>query len=237
MSDQPKSLLDLVPSGPTKSEPFDLKGKQVFFRLLDSMETIACRTAAVRQASARIAEELDVSRVEAVSLLDSGLLSDNQTELYELYILAASLSDCSDGGPVAMGDQDEVMRYLADTLTPMDRLYYRDKYLQFADDNDPATITDDQLEELVTTGLGKLQDTSYLRQSGSNVLRSCVRTMAYELATLRLEIVALREQDETPALTTAEVLQIRRFLDGGGSLSDSDASAETFADRLDSPSD
>lgn len=233
MTDETKSVLDLVPGGPVRSDTFDFKGQTAHFRLLDNLETIACRTAAVKWASATLSDELGISRKDAVLLLDAGITSDSMIDLYELYILAATLT-AEDGGPMSQGSPDEVMRHLADKTTPMDRQALMNQYLQFADEHDPESLSDEVLEEMMAN-LGKLQDPSSVKRLGSNVLRVLTHTMAGELARLRTKIERY-EAEEAP-LTPDERSQIRRSWAGIVSLSDSAKSEKPSDAASESPSD
>ena len=101
MSDK-KTILSLVPSGPIRSEPFDFKGQTVRWRLLDSLEVIACNDAATRVVAKDIGAAYDVDIAQALELVHTINLGESWRMWLEYYTVAAAMTD-TDGDPIAAG--------------------------------------------------------------------------------------------------------------------------------------
>ena len=224
MSERRKSLLDLVPSGPVRSEVFDFLGQEARWRILNDSETDGCRCAAEKRIFNRLVNELSIEPKDAYQIARAG--GDTWQMWFETYIIGAAMTNV-DGEPISRDPPDDVAQRLADTLSPIQREKWVNDYLQFADEHDPSNISDEEREEIIAE-VGK-GGASTLQQRGSNVLRSLLLSTAQELVQLRAKLEALGA--DTPlearveALETkvdalaAEISQMRRLMDGSSSPS------------------
>jgi hypothetical protein len=163
------------------SDPFDLGGRRVRFRLLDQREHQWCRTSALHEATANLMERFpEPERVQA--LLNHPLVYDTLTEAQDVYQLSAALCDES-GSPLYTGTPDDAAKAFADTFSPIERSHLASEYFSFAMDADPSIPTDKEIEELADE-VRKNPFAPSLSHCGSNTLRLLCRTLASPKAEL-----------------------------------------------------
>jgi hypothetical protein len=197
-----KSLLDLVPSGPTYSpKPFDFFGQQVKWKLLDGQQVDACRTAGSKVAFNTLVEQFGLSPKDAYSLLLAGSSFDTQKEWYEYYTLAAAMVDM-DGQPISMAPPDDVAYQLSKRVPPIMRARLIDDYVQFADEHDPSTITDEDIEEIIAQ-VGKGAGESIWQQYGSNSLRSLCASTVPRLIKAEMAVAELQAAEDLESRVAA----------------------------------
>lgn len=216
--DAPKpatALLDLVPRGPIRSKPFDWRGNPARWRLLSGHETAACRTAAQRRAMQILEEDLGLERKDAFQLIQAGSSADTEREWFEHYIMGAALTD-NEGAPVAEGSPDEVAQMLFDTIHPIERGRMIDEYCEFADEHDPSSLSEEDIEELIAE-VGKRGGGSILPQYGSNSLRSFCATLVPRLIKAEAALAELQAPIDLEGrieLVEHAISQINKSLDG-----------------------
>lgn len=219
-----KSLLDLVPSGPVRSDPFDFKGQEARWRVLDGQEIIGCRVAAERRVMRMLVDEMGLEPKDAYPIVQAG--GDTQREWFEYYVIGAAMTDKA-GAPISMDVPDDIATRLADECSPIERARLIDDYLQFADEHDPSNLSDEEQEEIIAA-LGKGED-SILQRLGSNLLRSLLATLAPRLARAEMLAAQLEEREDLEARVGVlsdhleelerELSQMRRSADGSDSPS------------------
>lgn len=212
-----KTILDLIPSGPTRSEPFDFRGQKVRWRLLDGLEMASCRQAADKRIMRELVDEHGLEPKDAFPLLQASSNGDTWREWFEHYVLAAALTD-EDGGPISLGSPDEVALRLMDLLTPIERGRWIDDYLSFADEHDPSNLTEAEIEEIVEAA-GKTEGASIWQRYGSSALRNCLATMVPRLIKAEMAVAEMggapKDFAERLAEVEAVISQISRSPDGG----------------------
>jgi hypothetical protein len=228
-------ILDLLPSEPVYSEPFDWQGQKLTFRLMSSLDEMEARTLGQKWAKVQLMEKQDLSALEALSLMETGYGADLREDCEHIARLYACLCD-EQGGPVARGsDVHDSYRRIAEKFAPLERQDLIQRYLDFIDEHDPSTLTDEQIEEMIAAA-GKSQDASTLRQYGSSSLRISLLTTARQLHDAKAQLADLEEQADL--LTRVEALEAElervtsltnRSGDGSESPSGSDESDGTYA--------
>lgn len=218
-------ILDLLPSGVIYSKPFEWRGHQVKFRLLDGGETVQCRLAATKLVVDDLVEKVGLERKDAFELAQAGSSRDNERAWFHAYVLAATMCSASNGAPLGAGDHADVAYRLHDEMPPIEREAYIMDYLEFADEHDPSSYTDDEIEEIIATA-GKSPDGSTWKRYGSSALRSFLTTLVPRL--IRAEMALERFQEAEPLEARVKELERRLELatlptpkssDGSGSQS------------------
>lgn len=218
-------ILDLLPSGVIYSEPFEWRGHKVKFRLLDGGETVQCRQAATKLIVDELVEKIGLERKDAFELAQAGSSRDNEHDWFHCYVLAASMCDAKSGAPLGAGDHADVAYRLHDEMPAIEREAYIENYLEFADEHDPSTYTDDEIEEIIATA-GKSPDGSTWKRYGSSALRNFLHTLVPRL--IRAEMALGQFQEAEPLEERVKELErklelatlpMRRSSDGSGSQS------------------
>ncbi len=216
-----KSLLDLVPAGPVRSPIFIFRKQSARWRLLDSLEIIACRTAGRGRAMDVLIEDHGLEKRDAFELVQAGTSGDTEREWFEYYVIAAAMTD-EDGSPISVDTPDDIAQRLMDTTAPIERGRLIEDYMQFADEHDPSTLKDGEFEEVLDE-VGKGAGESIWKRRGSNSLRSLLAIMAPRLIAAEAALAELQEAESLEARIEALELAISptsRSADGSDSPPD-----------------
>lgn len=212
-----KSLLDLIPSGPIYSLPFVFQGQAVKWRLLDGLETQGCRIAAQRLTMGILVQEMGLEPKEAFALLQAGTSADTEREWLEYHIIGAAMT-AEGGGPISMDAPDDIARRLAGEITPIARGRLIEDYIQFAEEHDPTTLSEDDYEEIIAAA-GKTESASTWKLYGSNALRSLLAITVPRLIVAETALAEIQEIEDMESRVVAlelAISQTSRSLDGSG---------------------
>lgn len=160
------------------SEPFDLGGRKVRFRLLDQREHQWCRVGALHAATAQLLERFPADQAHA--LLNHPMVSDTLTEAQDVYILSSALCDEA-GAPLYQCQPDDAAKAFADAFSPVERSHLAAEYFGWALDADPTIPTDADLEKMADEVIASPFAIS-LRRAGCSTLRSLSLILARRLA-------------------------------------------------------
>jgi len=183
----------LPPRGPVYSDVFEFgKGRRYKFRLLDSLETMWAIVAAERATLRMLREQFDDEPLVRELLKTHAPNNDLQAWWTELYCLQAALC-LEDGAPVVEGEADARAEAMADLFTMVERADLAGRFASFAEDNDPADFSSEDIAGIVEGGK-KTPGPSYWRRYGSNTLRRCVTTLVTDLESTMARIAELEAQ-------------------------------------------
>jgi hypothetical protein len=192
MAKQTPSLVELLEGKPVYSDAFDFKGQRVKFKLLDEREIDWCRIAAQKKSYTNLLKEFDDDKEVALDLLKNYSINyDSHTDWHDCLVLSTALKTETNGPISGIRDPYALAEAVADVFTPSERAHLIEKYLDFVDENDPGSLSEDQVKELIEE-VKKKQSMDSLTQYGSRVLRSLLLTLAAENAKLILELEALQ---------------------------------------------
>jgi hypothetical protein len=197
MPTETPSLLELMDGRPVYSDAFEFKGQRIKFKLLDEREISWCRVAAQKMSYKLLLKEFDDDKEMALDLLKNHSINyDEHTDWYDCFVLSSSIKS-EDGGPISgIRDPYALAEALADAFTPIERAHLVELYLDHVDENDPNTLTDEQVGELIEE-VKKKPDMDFLTQFGSRALRILLLTLVAE----NMELMgALGEEPETTAM-------------------------------------
>jgi uncharacterized protein (DUF2236 family) len=157
-----------------------------------------------------LVEHIQLERKDAFELLQAGASRDTEREWFHCYVLAAAMTD-ENGHPLGAGEHSDVAFRVNDQMAPIEREAYIDRYLEFADEYDPTTLTDDEVEEIIAAE-GKLADGSTWKQFGSSALRSLLTTLVPRLIRAEMALEQYKEQEAAQDGTMARIDQLERQL-------------------------